>query len=113
MSSLFFITLNNQVLNTRIKSRTCLIGITEKPTAKRIKKVFNDPKIEISEIDYMKDEFYEMLKLNQFTLMVTTDVTFNNEGFELGGDVIDSPDVSQDELSSHFEKLYVQDCPKE
>lgn len=113
---LYFITLNNKVLNTRFQSRTCLIGIPEKAAAKRVKKVLERshgiPNLRVSGIDYMRDEFYEMLKLNQFTLMVANDITFSENDFEIQGDVVDSPTVTTDELVGHFEKLYVQDCPK-
>ena len=112
MSRLYFITLHNKVFNTRVKSRTCLIGIPEKAVAKRVKNVLNIPNLKVSGVDYMRDEFYEMLKLNQFTLMVASDIEFSENNFELNGDVIDSPKVTYNELAEHFEKLYVQDCPK-
>ena len=112
MSRLYFITLHNKVFNTRIQSRTCLIGIPEKAVAKRVKNVLNIPNLKVSGVDYMRDEFYEMLKLNQFTLMVASDIEFSENNFELNGDVIDSPKVTYNELADHFEKLYVQDCPK-
>lgn len=112
MSRLYFITLHNKVFNTRIQSRTCIIGIPEKAVAKRVKNVLNIPNLKVSGVDYMRDEFYEMLKLNQFTLMVASDIDFSENNFELNGDVIDSPKVTYNELAEHFEKLYVQDCPK-
>ena len=112
MSRLYFITLHNKVFNTRIQSRTCIIGIPEKAVAKRVKNVLNIPNLKVSGVDYMRDEFYEMLKLNQFTLMVASDIEFSENNFELNGDVIDSPKVTYNELAEHFEKLYVQDCPK-
>ena len=116
MSRLYFITLHNKVFNTRVQSRTCLIGISEKEAAKRVKKVLERshgiPNLKVSGVDYMRDEFYEMLKLNQFTLMVASDIEFSENNFELNGDVIDSPKVTYNELAEHFEKLYVQDCPK-
>jgi hypothetical protein len=112
MTSLYFITLNNQILNTRFKSRTCIVGLSDKLIAKKIKRKLNNPNIEISDIDYMKDDFYEMLKLNQVTLMIAGDIKFSEDSFEFEGDIIDSPDVTNDELVQHFEKLYVQDCPK-
>lgn len=112
MTSLYFITLNNKVFNTRINSRTCLIGLPDRTIAKRVKKKLDLENIEISEIDYMKDEFYEMLKLNQFTLMITNEVKFNNDNFELDGDVIDSPNVTNDELVRHLEKLHNLENPE-
>jgi hypothetical protein len=116
MTSLYFITLHNKVFNTRIQSRTCLIGITEKATARRVKKVLERshgiPNLKVSGVDYMRDEFYEMLKLNQFTLMVASDVDFLENSFELNGDVVDSPKVTYNELVDHLEKLYVQHYPK-
>jgi hypothetical protein len=112
MTSLYFITLNNKILNTRFKSRTCIVGLSDKLVAKKMKRKLNNPNIEVSEIDYMKDEFYEMLKLNQFTLMIADDIKFSENSFEMEGDIIDSPNVTNDELVQHFEKLYVQDCPK-
>lgn len=115
MSRLYFITLHNKVFNTRIQSRTCLIGIPERKVANRVSRVLERyhgiPKLRVSGVDYMRDEFYEMLKLNQFTLMVTNDVEFYESRFELNGDLIDSPKVTYDELAEHFEKLYVQDDP--
>jgi len=106
MTSLYFITLNNKVLNMRVKSRTCIIGLSDKSTAKKMKKKIDMKGVKVSEIDYMRDEFYEMLKLNQFTLMIANDVKFNSDSFKLDGDILDSPNVSQEELASHFEKLY-------
>lgn len=115
MSRLYFITLHNKVFNTRVKSRTCLIGITEKPAAERVGKVLKRShgihNIEISEIDYLRQDFYNMLKLNQFTLLVANDIKFLDNGFEFNGDIIDSPHVTRIELENHLEKLYVQDDP--
>lgn len=116
MTSLYFITLHNKVFNTRIQSRTCLIGITEKATARRVKKVLERshgiPNLKVSGVDYMRDEFYEMLKLNQFTLMVASDIDFLENSFELNGELIDCPQISDEEYIDHLEKLYVQDYPK-
>ena len=112
MASLYFITLNNKVFNTRINSRTCLIGLPDRTIAKRVKKKLDLENIEISEIDYMKDEFYEMLKLNQFTLMIANEVKFNNDNVEFDGDVIESPNVSREELALHFGKLYDMKNPE-
>tara|TARA_R110002153_G_scaffold73871_9_gene192578 strand:- start:2115 stop:2390 length:276 start_codon:yes stop_codon:yes gene_type:complete len=89
-----------------------LIGLPDRTIAKRVKKKLDLENIEISEIDYMKDEFYEMLKLNQFTLMITNEVKFNNDNFELDGDVIDSPNVTNDELVRHLEKLHNLENPE-
>ena len=114
MSSLYFITLNNKVFQTRFKFRTCLVGIPDRHKAVFMRNKMKMPFLQISEVDYHKDEFYEMLKLNQFSLLMVDDVKYNeySEDFELQGDVIDSPTVTDDELAQHFEKLYVQNCPE-
>ena len=115
MSRLYFITLHNNVFNTRIQSRTCLIGIPEKAAARRVRDVIKRsqgiPDLQVSGVDYMRDEFYEMLKLNQFTLIVANDITFSENNFEINGDVVDSPNVTHTELAKHLEKLYVQGEP--
>ena len=77
-----------------------------------IKRSQGIPDLQVSDVDYMRDEFYEMLKLNQFTLMVANDINFSEDNFEIQGDVIDSPNVTYIELAKHLEKLYVQDGPK-
>jgi hypothetical protein len=116
MSSIYFITFRNLVFNTRIKSRTCLIGIPEKPAATRVKRSLEMShgltELKVSEVDYMRDEFYEMLKLNQFTLMVANYIDFSDDSLEIRGDVLDSPRVTHDELATHLEKIYVQDGPR-
>ncbi len=114
MSSLYFITLHNKMFQTRFRSRTCIVGITDRHKAVYMRNKIQIPFLQISEVDYHQDEFYEMLKLNQFSLLMVDDVKYNehSEDFELQGDVIDSPDVTDDELAQHFEKLYVRDCPE-
>ena len=114
MTSLYFITLHNKIFQTRFRSKTCIVGIPDRHKAVFMRNKMKTPFLQISEVDYQQDEFYEMLKLNQFSLLLVDDVKYNdhNEDFDLRGDVIDGPVVTNDELVQHFEKLYVRDCPQ-
>lgn len=115
MSRLYFITTNTKIFNIRLNSKTHLVGIPDKKVANKMSVMMHkrgEIGSRVSRVDYLNDDFYEMLKLNQVNIMIATDVKFNRHTFELHGDIIDCPKVSNDELVDHLEKIYVQDGPR-
>ena len=114
MSRLYFITTNTKIFNTRINSKTCLIGVPDKKVANKMSVIMHkggDIGARVTLADYMSRDFYDMIKFNQMNVMIATDVRFNRSSFELRGEVVECPIVSPDELAEHFEKIYAQDGP--
>ena len=112
MSRLYFITSNNKLFTCK----SCLIGIPDKKNATRVMEILrksnNLKDTRVVPMDYMHDNFYNMLKFNQLDIIIATDVKTYKDNFILNGDLIDRPDVTNQELVKHLEKIYVQDGSK-
>ena len=112
MPGLYFVTLHDKIFTTRVRSQTCLLGFSNRTQAHRAKTALNQsqhvgkiPAV-VAEVDIMDEDFYKMLKENQFKLMVANEIDFHESGsFGVGGDVVEPPELSHQDAVMYFEKL--------
>ena len=112
MPGLYFVTLHDKIFTTRVRSHTCLLGFSNRTQARQAKNALNRsqhvgnfPSV-VTEMDIMDEDFYKMLKENQFKLMVANEIVFHESGsFGVGGDVVDPPELSRQDAVMYFEKI--------
>ena len=114
MSGVYFVTLNNKIFTTRVRSRTCIVGFTTRVQARRAMTALNKSRhvdygdeAQVDEVNILEPSFYNMLKQNQFMLMVSDRIEMSDMGdsFAVYGDAIDPPTMSRNEEVVYLEKL--------
>jgi hypothetical protein len=99
--------------------RSCLVGMTTKESAKRLRThvvslttpaqeahmMFNDSETDITSMDFNDTAFYEMMKLNNFALLVCNDFVASDDEIVFDGDLVDAEYEPDDDHRLYFDRL--------
>lgn len=128
--SLYFVSVGNKLFSTRIKtssaSKTHLIALTRLDNAMRLRNhiieaqdpiegVCFEEHIKIARMNYSSHEFNNMLKVNNFSLVLANDFTIDSitNAYEFHGSVYDFDFPIDIHVVRHLDKLYNKKSTRE
>ena len=110
-TKLYILGLGPKIYAAHTSSRSYIVGMTSRMAAYNLgkfvqtKHTYADELPLIREIDYMDDEFYRMLKLNNFAVVVADDFMTGDNEIVFDGNVIDIEYQIDDDHRMYFERL--------
>jgi hypothetical protein len=112
---LYFSTIGSKIYSLNLTGknnagRTCLVAMTTRRGAESLgKKVIESATKRpiVKKVDFgANDDFYKMMRLNNFCLLVAESFICNDEEILFDGNLVEVEYVPSDEHRVYFEKLY-------